>query len=81
MEKHIKKKKTVMASNDAGTLFYAAMAKPDPSMDLVAKMFSEIQKSEVESEEHQAKEEGHHLKVEAAAEECCLTVKEHAQHM
>jgi hypothetical protein len=66
--------KSVMAGNDAGSLFYA-MAKPDPSMDLVAKMFAEYQRSEVAAEEHrmqkEAEAEDHRLK----AEECAQHIK------
>jgi hypothetical protein len=50
-----KRKKAVMAGNNAGSIFYAAMVKPDPSMDLVAKMFAEYQESEVAAEEHHVK--------------------------
>jgi hypothetical protein len=46
-----------MAGNDCGTLFYAAMAAPDQSMELVAKLFSDYQKSEIESKECRVKEE------------------------
>jgi hypothetical protein len=70
-----------MAGNDCGTLFYAAMAKPDPSMELVAKFFSDYQKSEIESEEHRVKEEECRLKMEAAAEERRLKAEERTQQM
>ncbi len=63
-----------MAGTNAGTLFYAAMAKPDPSMDLVAKMFAEYKRSEAAAEERC-------MQKEAEAEERHLKAKEHAQHM
>ncbi len=69
-----KRKKSVMAGNDAGTLFYAAMAKPDPSMDLVAKMFAEYQRNEVAAEERR-------IQRDAEAEERRLKAEERAQHM
>ncbi len=64
----------MMAGNDAGTLFYAAMAKPDPSMDLVAKIFADNQRSKAATEEHQ-------MQKEAEAEERRLKAEECAQHM
>jgi hypothetical protein len=75
MEKNNKKKrrKTVMAGNDAGTLFYAAMVKPDLSMDLMAKMFAEYQRSEAAAEERR-------MQKEAEAEERHLKAEEHTQH-
>jgi hypothetical protein len=76
MEKNNKKKlrKTVMAGNDAGTLFYAAMAKPDPSMDLVAEMFAEYQRSEAAAEERR-------MQKEAKVKERHLKAEERAQHI
>jgi hypothetical protein len=76
-----KRKKVVMAGSDAGSLFYAAMAQPDPSMELVAKLFADYQKSEIAFEERRGKEEERRLKVEAAAEERRLKAEERAQHM
>ena len=69
-----KKRKAVMAGNNTGTLFYAAMAKPDPSMDLIAKIFSDYQRSEAATEERR-------MQKEAEAEEHRLKAEERAQHM
>jgi hypothetical protein len=71
---NIKRKKAVMAGNDAGTLFYAAMAKPDPLMDLVAKIFADYQRSEAAAEECR-------MQKEVETEEHRLKAEECAQHM
>jgi hypothetical protein len=57
------------------------MAKPDPSMDVVAKMFAGYQKSEVAAEKHCMKEEECHLKEQAATKERCLNAEECTQHI
>jgi hypothetical protein len=57
------------------------MTKSDLTMDFVAKMLAEYEKSEVAAEEHHVKEEECCLKEQAAAKERCLKAKERAQHM
>jgi hypothetical protein len=50
-----------MAANDAGTLFYAAVTQPDPSMEMVTKLFADFQKSEVTAKECRVMEADCHL--------------------
>ncbi len=64
----MKKKKTVFAGVDAGTLLYSSMGQPDQSMDMMAKGLADFQKSEAEADEHnmqkEAEVEYHRLKAE-----------------
>jgi hypothetical protein len=55
-------------------MLFSAMCQPDPSVDMMAKMMVEFQKSDAAAKEHR-------VKVEAAAEDRHLKVEERAQHM
>jgi hypothetical protein len=65
VEEKKKKKKPVLAGADVGSLFLTALAKPDPSMDLVARLMADFQKKEVAIEERRlkAEERVQHLKL------------------
>jgi hypothetical protein len=69
-----KKKPVIMAGNDASSLLYDAISKPDPSFDRLANMMAEFQKGQVEAETH-------HEREKMEAEERRVMLEERSPHM